>query len=386
MSNYNRRNIVITKGKGSRVWDSDGNEYLDFVSGVAVNALGHSADEITEVISAQAKSLVHVSNIFYNEPQMLLAKKLVDIAGGDFKAAFFCNSGTEAVEACLKIMRKHGSRISGSKRKIVFFTNSFHGRTIGALSVTAEKKYKEPYIPSDSEVIELRYNDVQMIKDTDFSDVCGAIVEVVQGEGGVTASTPEFLSALKEASVSNDFLLAFDEIQCGVGRTGKFFGFENYGVAPDLIAMAKGLGGGMPIGAVIANSRGNLFEFGDHGSTFGGNPLVCAVALKVVETIYEKDLMDNVNKVAEYLDGKIGKLIGDHPNKLVEKRGLGLLKGIKISDAFNAGDLITLSFEEKLLIIAAGGNVIRILPPLNVKLDEIDEFVEKFEKAVIRLA
>lgn len=386
LGNYNRRDIIATKGKGSYLWDENDVKYLDFVSGIAVNALGHSSDIMIEALKEQSNKLIHISNLYWNEPMLRLAEILVKMAGDDFKSAFFCNSGTEAIEGCLKLMRKFGSNFSVPKRKILYFSSSFHGRTIGALSVTGEPKYRTPYIPVESEVIELPYNDVEALKNADLSMICGAIVETVQGEGGVSTADKEFLELLKKKSLDDNFLLAFDEIQCGIARTGKFFGFQNSGVNPDLFAMAKGLGGGMPIGGIIVNERADVFVPGDHGSTFGGNPLVCAVAYKVIETIVNENLMGNVMEMSDYIDKGIKELMNKYSDVLLEIRGKGLLKGIKINDDIPVGNLVNECFNEKILLVGAGGNVVRILPPLNVKKDEIHVFLKGFEAALSNLS
>lgn len=375
MNTYKKKPTIFTKGKGSWLFDDQGNGYLDFVSGIAVNSLGHSPDVIIDVIKDQSEQLLHISNLYWNKPQLELSQLLIEQS--NHESVFFCNSGTEAVEGALKLSRKHGKSISSDKTEIVYFKNSFHGRSMGALSVTGNDRYQEvasPLIPNTNSI---SVEDHKQIKEAITNKTCAVIVEPIQGEGGILTIPNDTLKLIKSCCEAHDALLIFDEIQCGVGRTGTFFAYETTEVIPDIICLAKGLGGGVPIGAVIANEKASVFVPGDHGSTFGGNPLVCAVANKVTEIISEPLFLSEVTKKGHYIIDKLNNLKDNYPT-LVKIKGRGLLIGVEIKDNV-ISKIVEDMYNEKVLLVTAGTNTIRILPPLNVSDEDIDTFISKFE-------
>jgi len=375
MNTYKKKPTIFTKGKGSWLFDDQGNGYLDFVSGIAVNSLGHSPDVIIDVIKDQAEQLLHISNLYWNKPQLELSQLLIEQS--NHESVFFCNSGTEAVEGALKLSRKYGKSISPDKTEIVYFKNSFHGRSMGALSVTGNSRYQEVASPLIPKTNSISVEDHKQIKEAITEKTCAVIVEPIQGEGGILTIPNDTLKYIKSCCETHDTLLIFDEIQCGVGRTGTFFAYEATQVIPDIICLAKGLGGGVPIGAVIANEKASVFVPGDHGSTFGGNPLVCAVANKVTEIISEPLFLSEVTKKGHYISEQLNKLRDNHPT-LVKIKGRGLLIGVEIKENV-ISKIVDDMYSEKVLLITAGTNTLRILPPLNVSDEDIDTFISKFE-------
>jgi len=369
---YSRFDITLTEGKGCLVYDKSGKEYVDFVSGIAVNCLGHCSPVITKAIQEQSCKLMHVSNLYWNENQIKLAEKLCEISG--LQGAFFCNSGTEAVEAAVKFARKYGKLKGGeAKNEIIYMKNSFHGRTIGALSVTGQEKYQKDYRPLIPGVKSVEFNNISELRSEMNSSVCAIILEPVQGEGGIVAAEKAFLEEAKCLCEKYDALLIFDEVQCGVGRLGTLFAFQKFGVVPDLIAMAKGLGGGLPIGAVVASKKAaESIAYGDHGSTFGGNPLACAVALAILSELLDNGVLANVEKMSRYLVGKLQGLKEKH-GSIKSIRGMGLLIGLQLS--IDTKEFINQCIEKGLLLVGAGKDVVRILPPLNVEAEYLDRAV-----------
>ncbi len=383
MNTYGRFNINIEKGCGTKVYDSNGNEYLDFVSGIAVNCLGHSHPSILKALDQQSKKIIHISNLYWNTGQIELASKLSSYSNHD--KTFFCNSGTEAVETALKLARKYGKNKGGkNKTKILYMSNSFHGRTFGALSVTGQPKYQEPFMPLVQDVQEVSFNDIQDLRNKMDEDVCGVIIEPIQGEGGVIEVEQKFLNEARKLCDKNDALLIFDEVQCGIGRTGKLFAYQAFGVVPDIIAMAKALGGGFPIGATLATEKAaSSFKPGDHGCTFGGNPLACSVALVVLEELVENNLLSNVEEINKYLIKKLNKICNKY-DIVKDVRGKGLLLGISLE--YGVKKIIEKCLDNGLLLVSAGQNVVRILPPLNVKISEIDQALKIIEKAILEIS
>jgi len=370
MPTYGRFDVIFDHGKGAMIWDTKGEAYLDFVSGVAVNALGHGNTEIAKVISEQAAKLMHISNLYWNEPQLKLAKTLIDLSEGVLQDVFFCNSGTEALEGAIKLARKYGKKRGAVK--LAHLSHSFHGRTMGALSVTGQEKYQAPFKPLIPEVYEFPANDIEALKALD-SSYCGILVEPIQGEGGVNSISDDYLKALRAKCDELDVLLIFDEVQTGIGRLGTFYAFQSTSVKPDVVCLAKGLGCGFPIGAFVASKKASVLVAGDHGSTFGGNPLATAVALKGVELISSPAFLANVQDKSEKISQKLSALADGHIIKSV--KGKGLLIGVELG--IDCKSFNTVAFENKLLLIPAGENVIRVLPPLNVTDEEIDQFFEK---------
>ncbi len=373
MNTYNRFDVEFIKGKGTILYDNKGYEYLDFVSGVAVNCLGHSHPAISKTLREQGEKLIHISNLFYNDKQNALAEKLAELS--DHQKVFFCNSGTEAVEGAIKIARKFGKAKGGEdKNKIIYMKNSFHGRTMGALSITGQPKYQSPFKPLIGGTIEAEFNNLDDIRKKIDSNTCAVIIEPIQGEGGIIEAKIDFLEGLRKLCDENDVLLIFDEVQCGIGRLGTFFAYQKFGVIPDIICSAKGLGGGFPIGAVIANNKAaDSISPGDHGSTFGGNPLACAVSLTVINELIEGKILKEVTEKGEYLKSKLESLKETY-SYIDDICGKGLLIGIKIN--VEVKKLITKCFEHKFLVIGAGKDVLRLLPPLNVSYEELDKGVK----------
>ncbi len=376
MHTYGRFEPVFKKGKGIYLYDEDNNEYLDFVSGIAVNTLGHCHPKIAATLKEQGETLIHLSNLYWNDKQNKLAGRLVE--QGEQDSVFFCNSGTEANEAALKLARKYGKSISATKSKVLYMKNSFHGRTMGALSVTGQGKYQEQFKPLIGGVVECEYNNIDDFKSKIDGDTCAVIMEVIQGEGGLIKVEEEFLKCVKELCDKNGALLIFDEVQCGAGRLGTFFAYQKFGVVPDIVTMAKGLGGGFPIGAMLTKGKASkVLAPGDHGTTFGGNPLACAVALTVIEELVDAGVLAEVDKKSQYMCTEIKKLMVKH--KSIEKiNGMGLLLGIKLNGV-ESKDFVAKAFEKGFLVVGAGNNVVRVIPPLNVSYEELDLGIQKID-------
>lgn len=380
MNTYARYDLTFVSGHGPWVTDVSGKEYLDFVSGIAVNCLGHAAPQIQKTLQEQSAKLIHVSNLYWSEPQIELAERLCAATG--FDRVLFQNSGTEANEAALKMARKYGKEKGGeTKTKILCMKDSFHGRSMGALSVTGQEKYRAPFRPLIGDVIDVEYNNLASVEAAMDDSVCGVILEPVQGESGILPATPEFLEGVRALCDRHDAVLIFDEVQCGMGRSGELFAFQTYGVEPDVITTAKALAAGLPIGAVIAKDKvAQYFIPGDHGCTFGGNPLVCACGNTVMKELTENGLLENVRAMSTHLFAKLNALCESYDSiRLV--RGKGLLVGVMMQPGRKA-DVIQKAIEHGLLLASAGNEVIRFLPPLNVTEAEIDEAVSRFEAAL----
>ena len=367
---YNRFPVNFVKGEGLTLIDDKGDRYLDFVSGIAVNALGHAHPKMVETIQKQAATLLHVSNLYYNEAQNKAAEKLLEVT--NYERVFFCNSGAEANELALKIGRKFGKQISPTKNVILYMKNSFHGRTTGTLAVTGQEKYQADYRPLIPNTVEVEFNNVAELKEKFNDDICAIILEPVQGEGGLASATPEFIAEIKALSEKHNSLVIFDEIQCGLSRTGSVLYSDQLPLKADVVTLAKALGGGVPIGACITKGRANdILVPGDHGSTYGGNPFVCSVAFTVLNEITTPEFLANVQKMSDYARVKLTELQAKHP-EIEELRGQGLLLGFKLKDEIAAGDFVKKALENKLLLVAAGGNVVRYFPALIVTEKEID--------------
>lgn len=378
MDTYGRFDVIFKKGIGCKLYDDKGTEYMDFVSGVAVNCLGHSNPSIIEAITDQIQNEIQISNYYWNDKAVKLSNRLTDLS--DHEAVFFCNSGTEAIEGGLKVARKYGKIKGGNKKNIIIYMdNSFHGRTMGALSVTGQKKYQEDFEPLIGGTTNAKFNDIEDIKSKINEDVCGIIIEPIQGEGGVVCADSAYLKGVKALCEKYDALLIFDEVQCGVGRTGSLFAYKKFDVIPDVICMAKGLGAGFPIGAVMTNKRASVLTHGDHGSTFGGNPLACAVGCAVLDELVDNKILDKVDDKSDYMVSKLKKLKEKY-NIIEEIKGMGFLLGLKLS--IDVSEFSKRCFEHKLLLITAGKDVIRILPPLNIEKEDIDKFIIKLEEVI----
>ena len=391
---YSRYNKIFEKGKGTYIYDNEGNEYLDFVSGISVNCLGHASSVITKALTEQSQKLVHISNLYYSQPQLDLANKLTE--NSEMESVFFTNSGTEAIELALKIARKYGNNLSydengnkiADKTEIIYMKNSFHGRSTGALAVTGQPKYQKPFEPLMKNVTECNFNDVEDLKAKVSEKTAAIILEPIQGESGLESATPEFMEAIKELSEKYNTLVIFDEIQCGMGRTGKLFAYENFDLIPDIVTIAKSLGGGVPIGACLTKGKANdVLVPGDHGSTYGGNPLVCAVANAVLHELIDNKLIEkNVVEKGQYSVEKLKKL-KEKFDFIKEIRGKGLLLGIKFDEKkVLAKDVVSKALENGLLLVGAGNNVVRFFPPFNVTNDEIDKAISILEKVFEKIS
>ena len=379
MNTYGRFDVTFVKGAGTKVYDIEGKAYLDFVSGVAVNCLGHSHPAIARTLTEQSQQLIHVSNLYWNDKQLMLAEKLA--AYSDHHEVFFSNSGTEAVETGLKLARKHGKIKGGSEKNVILYMeNSFHGRTLGALAVTGQEKYQKDFMPLMQGLKAVKFNNPEDLIEKMDNNVCGVILEPIQGEGGIITVSTAFLQKARELCDQHQALLIFDEVQCGIGRTGKLFAYENFEAQPDVICMAKGLGGGFPIGATLAKKEAaQAFVPGDHGCTFGGNPLACAVALTVLEELVEKGVLENTKQQSDYLVNQLSKL--QQKYSVVQGiHGMGLMLGLSLN--IEGKSLVQKCFEKGLLLVGAGEKVVRILPPLNVTQGEIDEAVAIIDEAL----
>jgi len=383
MGNYGRASINLIRGKGTRVWDDTGKSYLDFTTGLAVIALGHSHPKWVEAVQRQAAELVHVSNLFRSPNQGELARRLVQKAGPG--RVFFCNSGAEANEGLLKLARLHGRTLSngqeGRRYKVICAKNSFHGRTFGGMSATPQEKIQGGFRPLLPGFDFGELNDLESFRALIDDETAAVFVETVQGEGGINLCTPEFLQGLRRLCDEHKLLLMIDEVQCGIGRTGRFFAYEHFGVVPDAIGMAKGLGGGFPIGAIwVRQPFADLFQPGSHGSTFGGTPLACAAALAVLDIIEEEKLLANVATLGERLLAELKAMSAQFPQTIKEVRGMGFLIGVQLTS--DPGPVVGRLREAGLLCPPAGGNVVRFLPPLTTSATEVDEALAVFRRIV----
>ncbi len=375
---YGRLDICLVKGEGVKVWDSEGNEYLDCLAGIAVNNVGHCHPRVVEAIREQAGKLMHCSNLYYIEPQARLCRTLVDILPGPIGKVFLCNSGAEAVESALKLIR----RASG-KSGIIAADRSFHGRTFGALSVTGQEKYRKPFRPLVPGVKFVPYGDFQSLESAVGTDVGGVILEPIQGEGGVRTVKRDYLSRVRELCDDQGLYLAFDEVQTGMGRTGSFLACQTIGVTPDIVSMAKGLGGGFPIGAMAARDEVMAkFKPGDHASTFGGNPLACAAAKAALEVLVEEDLPTRASKLGNWCLNRMKQIKGNYPEKIKEVRGLGLMLGMEMCSEGVAKRVFEHCLSEKILINRTAGNVIRMVPPLIIGQEQMELALSTIESAL----
>lgn len=379
MNTYASFPIALEKGEGSYVWDFDGKKYLDFVSGIAVNCLGYNDREFIENITSQLKKIQHCSNLYQNEPSVELAKKLVE--NSDFDKVFFCNSGAEAVEAALKLARKYGSTNKGKEAyEIITMKNSFHGRTLGTVTATGQEKYQEGFGPLLPGVKYVPYNDFEALEKTVNENTCAIVLEAIQGEGGVNPANKEYLEAVRELCDKLDIVMIFDEVQTGIGRTGKLFGYQIHGVKPDVISLAKGLGGGIPIGAMLATDKvASAFEPGNHASTFGGNPIATTAGNTVLSRLLDGGLLENVERQGKYLKEKLEDLKKKY-SVIIDIRGTGLIQGIELS--VPGIELVNKCIEKGLLLVGAGTEVVRFVPPLIITEEEIDEAINILDSSL----
>ena len=378
---YNRYPIVLDHGEGVYLYDTEGKKYLDFAAGIAVCSLGYGHPEYNAALKEQMEKLLHVSNLFYTAPVIDAAEKLKKASQMD--RIFFTNSGTEAIEGALKAARKYAYTKKSGKYEFIAMEHSFHGRSMGAVSVTGTENYRTPFEPLVGGVRFAKYNDSESVKAQVTYQTCAIILETVQGEGGIYPAESEFLKEIRMLCDENDILLILDEIQCGMGRTGSMFAWQDYGVRPDIMCMAKAIGNGVPVGAFAMTEEVAEYSLkpGDHGTTYGGNPFACAAVDKVLD-IFEKDhIVEHVKEVTPYLEEKLDGLVEKYDGVL-KRRGKGLMQGLVL--ARPVGEVIANAQKEGLLVISAGGNVLRMVPPLVIKKEHVDEMIEKLERALQR--
>lgn len=377
---YNRFPVVFDHGEGVRLYDVDGKEYLDFAAGIAVQSLGYHHREFTEALKEQIEKLTHISNLYYTVPMMEAAERVIKASG--LQKVFFTNSGTEAIEGAIKAAKKYAyERDNCADHEIIAMHHSFHGRSLGALSVTGNEKYQIPFRPLLPGVRFADYNDLESVKAQVSEKTCAIIMETIQGEGGIYPASEEFLKGVKALCEEKDILLILDEIQCGMGRTGHMFAWQEYGVEPDIMTCAKAIGCGVPVGAFVLGKKaaeGSL-KAGDHGTTYGGNPFVCAAVNKVFE-LYEKEhILEHVRTVGAYLEEKLDELVAQY-DFLKERRGKGMMQGLEVTDR-PVGEIVKRALEHGLVIITAGSNVLRFVPPLVITKADVDEMIKKLRKS-----
>lgn len=378
---YNRFSLVLDHGEGVYLYDTDGKQYLDFAAGIAVCALGYGNKDYNDALKGQIDKLLHTSNLYYNVPTIEAAKKALTASGMD--RIFFTNSGTEAIEGAIKAAKKYAfTRDGHAGHEIIAMNHSFHGRSIGALSVTGNAHYQEPFAPLMPGVKFADFNNLESVKAQITDKTCAIIMETVQGEGGIYPAEKDFIEGVRALCDENDILLILDEIQCGMGRTGAMFAWQNYGVKPDIMTCAKALGCGVPVGAFFMTQKvaDKSLAPGDHGTTYGGNPFVGAAVSTVFDLFEKQKILDNVHKVAPYLEQKLDELVAKY-DFLTARRGMGLMQGLVCT--LPVGQVSAKALEQGLIIITAGADVIRIVPPLVIGKEHVDEMIGKLEKALL---
>lgn len=367
---YHRFPVAFDHGDGVYLYDVEGKKYLDFGAGIAVMALGYNNKRYNDALKAQIDKMIHTSNLFYHEPGAMAGQKLREASG--LPHVFFTNSGTEAVEGALKLAKKHANKAGKQNYEIIAMEHSFHGRSIGSLSVTGKAQYREPFEPLLPNVKFAEYNNLDSVKSLVNDNTAAIIMETIQGEGGVYPATPEFLKGVRELCDKHNALLILDEIQCGMGRSGSMFAFQNYGIQPDILLCAKALGCGVPVGAFVCNDKAASMTYGDHGTTYGGNPFVCAAVSEVFDIFKEEHIIEHVQEVGQYLWDKL-EALKDKYDCIVDHRGVGLIQGLEFKD--NPSEIVKKALENGLVLIAAGNNTIRFVPPLIITKDSIDKMV-----------
>ena len=375
---YNRFSLVLDHGEGVYLYDTDGKEYLDFAAGIAVQAFGYGNKEYGDALKAQIDKIMHTSNLYYNVPIIHAAERVKKASGMD--RVFFTNSGTEAIEGAIKAAKKYAyTRDGHAGHEIIAMNHSFHGRSMGALSVTGNDAYQAPFKPLIGGVRFAEYNNLESVKSLITDRTCGIILEALQGEGGIYPASKEFMQGLRALCDEHDILLVCDEIQCGMGRTGNMFCYQSYDILPDVVCVAKALGNGLPIGAFLCREECAALVPGDHGSTYGGNPLVCAAANAVMDQFEELNLTAHVKEVGAYLYEQLEQLTAEF-DCIKDHRGIGLMQGIELT--IPVGDVIKKAQKEGLIIISASGNVIRFVPPLVIEKKHVDEMIAKLKKCL----
>ncbi len=382
MQTFERLPLTIAKGKGARVWDENGREYLDFVGGLAVTSLGHCHPVVVEAVTEQVKTLIQTSNLFYTIPQLQLAGLLVQNSCLD--RVFFCNSGAEASEGAVKLARRYGKLRLNGAFEVITLTGSFHGRTLAMTAATAQAEFQQPYIPLPSGFVNVKFNDIEAMKAATTDKICAVMLEPIQGEGGVNIPDDDYLSKVRAWCDQKGILLILDEIQTGVGRTGTLFTYEQYGVEPDIMILAKGLASGVPIGAILAKEGAAVFTPGEHGTTFGGNPLACAAGYATLKFIIDNDIPAKVKAVGEYLMTRLEGLRGKFPF-ITDVRGRGLLVAVEFSSDI-AHSVLMACFERGLLVNKLKPNAVRFIPPLTIGNKEVDEALGILDKALASIA
>ena len=380
---YNRFPVMFDHGEGCYLYDTEGKKYLDFAAGIAVNALGYHYPGYDDALKSQIDKLTHISNLYYNEPMSEAGEKLIKASG--LSKAFFTNSGTEAIEGALKAARKYSYTKYGKEAgrfEIIAMNHSFHGRSMGALSVTGTEHYREPFEPLIGGVKFADFNDLESVKAQITDKTCAVITEVVQGEGGIYPAQKEFLEGLRALCDEKDIILIFDEIQCGMGRTGYYFAWQAYGVQPDVMTCAKALGCGVPVGAFVLGEKAAAESLvpGDHGTTYGGNPFVCAAVSKVFDIFEQDNILAHVRELTPYLEEKLDALVDKYPI-VAARRGKGFMQGLVI-EGTTVGSVVTKALANGLLVISAGSDVLRLVPPLVITKEHINEMIEKLEKSL----
>ena len=377
---YNRFPVVFDHGEGVKLYDTDGQEYLDFGAGIAVMGLGYSCDEVKNAVKEQMGKLPHISNLFYNEPAISAGEKLLVVSQMD--KVFFTNSGTEAIEGALKIAKRYAyNKGMAPDYEIIAMKHSFHGRSLGALSLTGNDHYQEPFAPLIPNIRFAEFNNLDSVKALFSDKTCAVIMETIQGEGGIYPATEEFIKGVRALCDEHDALLMLDEIQCGMGRSGEMFAWQGYGVKPDVMTSAKALGNGVPIGVFLACGKAaTAMVPGDHGTTYGGNPLVCAAANAALDAFKKNDIVRHVKEVGAYLYEKLDELVAEY-DCVIAHRGKGLIQGLEFNSA--VGPVVTNALlEQHLVLISAGANIIRFVPPLVIEKADVDEMIVRLKAAI----
>lgn len=380
---FARYNIVLDHGDGPYVYDTKGKKYIDFLAGIAVNVVGHNYKPLVEAVSQQASKMIHCSNLYYTEVQVEAAEKLKKLSGMD--KVFFGNSGAEANEGAIKLARKYATNINPEKIQIISALHSFHGRTLATLTATGQDHYHHGFGPLPAGFDYVPYNDIQALEAKMSDKTCAVMLEAIQGEGGVHVPDPDYLPKVRALCDKYNAVLIFDEVQCGMGRTGTFFGCQQFGVKPDIVTLAKGLAGGVPIGAFMATDKvANAFHTGDHGSTFGGNPLACAASCVVLDALIDGNLMENAKEIGAYLQSKFEEYKAKYPNLIKEVRGRGLILGMELTRP--GREIANECLDYGAIINCTAGNVLRFVPPLNITKAHVDELISVLDKVLPKYA
>ena len=379
---FKRQPVTFVKGQGTRVWDSDGKVYLDLVAGIAVNVLGHCHRAIVKAVQEQVTQLVHVSNLYYNTRQIELAEQLGELSNG--MRSFFSNSGAEANEGAIKLARKFGRVHKNGAYEVISMERSFHGRTLATTAATGQAFYQATWVPLPDGFKQVPFNDLDALKAAISEKTVAVLLEAVQGEGGIWSGNPDYIQGVRKLCDEQNLVMICDEVQAGMGRTGKFFSWEHFGIVPDIVTMAKGLAGGVPIGAMLTGPRTDLFEPGDHGTTFGGNPIACAAGIATIKTILEENLLENAASIGDYCHSKF-EAFCDKYNFIDSPRGIGLMQAVNVKHDL-APVIVQQALEHGLLMNALGTSTLRIVPPLNMTKADVDEATDLLDKALADVA